>query len=100
MPCGYMADFVRHDAGQFSFVVRLQNHPEFTKKNPPGSANALTSRRLDYLNGERNLGVRVPDQVLSHPVDVLGDGWIVDDLGLSLNLLGQLLANAISLSRE
>src|ERR1039457_3992935 len=120
----------------------LSMRPELTKKNPPGSAKALTSSEsstlmvkgtlasefrtrfcptrltysammgssiilawrstscanclqigIEHFDGEGDLGIGVSDEILPDAVDVFGDDGVVDNLGMALHFLRQLLAD-------
>jgi len=88
----HVPDFMRHHAGQLRFIVRLQNQPGVYEEESPGQCERVHFFAIDHLDGERNLGVGVPHQVLTHAVYVFGDYRIVDDLGLAFHLGRQLLA--------
>jgi len=91
---GYVRDFVRITPASSASVSAFRMRPEFTKKKPPGSAKAFTSSEIQHLDRERNFGVRVPDNVLTHAVHVLRNDRVVDDLRLALHLLRQLFAES------
>ena len=83
---------MRHHAGQFGFGIGLQDQAGVHEEESAGQREGVHFFGIEHLDGERNLGVGVADQVLAHAVDVFGDDRIVDDLGLALHFLRQLLA--------
>ena len=85
-------DLVRHDAGQFGFVLGLQDQAGVHEEEAARQRERVHFFGVEHLDGEGHLGVGVAHQVLADAVDVLGDDRIVDDLGLALDFLRQLLA--------
>ena len=75
-------------------VSAFRIRPEFTKKKPPGRAKAFTSSESSTLIVKGTLASELRTRFWPDAVDVLGDHRIVDDLGLALHFLGQLLAQA------
>ena len=90
---GHVRDFVRHHARQLGFAIRLQDQARVHEEEPAGQRESVHFFGIDHLDGERNFGVGIAHQVLSNPVYVLGDDRVVDDFGLALDFLGQLLAD-------
>ena len=91
---GHVGDFVRHHAGQFGFGLGLQDQAGVHEEEAARQREGVHFLGIQHLDGEGNLGVGVADQVLPDAVDVLGDDRVVDDLGLALHFLRQLLAES------
>ena len=89
---GDVRDFMRHDAGQFGFGFGLQHQPGVHEEEAAGQGERVDFFGIQHLDGEGNLGVGVPHQILADAVDVFGNDRIVDDLGLALHFLRQLFA--------
>ena len=87
-------DLVRHDAGQFGFGFGLQHQAGVHEEESAGQREGVHLFGIQHLDGEGNLGVGIPDEVLADAIDVLGDDRVVDDLGLALHFLRQLLAES------
>jgi len=92
VPCGDVRNFVGHDAGEFRFRVGLQHEARVDEEESAGKREGVDFFGIQHLDGKRHFGIRVPDEILPHAVDVFGDDWVVDDLGLALHFLRQLLA--------
>ena len=92
VPRGDVGDFVSHHAGQLSFVIGFQKQAGIDEEEPARQGKCVHFFRIQHLDGEGDLGVGVPHQILAHAVDVLRDDRVVDDLALALHFLGQLFA--------
>ena len=93
MASGYVTDLMRHDSGQFGLFVSSQNQPRIDVKESAGKRKCVDVVRIDDLDCEGHLRIGIAHQVLAQAVDVLGNYRIVDHLGLSFHLLGNLLAH-------
>src|SRR6266478_5279547 len=87
MAGGHVRDFVRHYASHFRFVVGSQDQAGIHVKKTTRQSESIDRVRVDDLDRERNLGIGVPHQVLTQPVDVLRDDGILDQLGTGVDLL-------------
>src|ERR1022692_854671 len=56
------------------------------------SCASCLPRAISFSRSERNFGVGIAHQVLTDPVHILGDDRVIDDFGLALDFLRQLLA--------
>ncbi len=83
---------MRHHAGQLGFIVRFQNESGVHKEESARQCEGIHFFAVDDLDGERNLGIGIPHQVLTYAIDVLGNHRVIDDFSLTLYFRGQLLA--------
>ena len=74
------------------FDIRLEDQPRIDEEETTRKRKCVDRRIFDHLDRERNLRIRVADQILSYSIDVLGDHRIIDDFRLPLYLLSKLLA--------
>src|SRR5215472_2068202 len=85
----YVRDLVGHHARKLGLFLRAQNQTAVHIKKAAGQSKGVDDVRVDHLDGEGNLGVRVAHQVLAYTVHILGDDRIINQLGRLLNLLGE-----------
>jgi len=52
-----VADFMRHDARQFGFVICFQNQPGVHEEEPSRKRERVDLGILNNLDGEGNLGI-------------------------------------------
>src|SRR5205823_11403817 len=67
----YVGNFMGHDAGQLGFVVGGENGPCIDVEEASRKRKGIDLVVVDHLNCERDLGVRMADQVLADAIDVL-----------------------------
>src|SRR5208282_2800376 len=89
-----MRDFVGHDAGEFGFFLGAQNEAAVDVKEATGKSESVHFVGVDDLDSEGNFCVGVADEILAYAVDVFSDDGIIDELGGTLDFLGELLAEA------
>ena len=96
VPClqATSSNFVPHDTGQLCFGVRLQNQAGIHKEEAARQCEGVYLLAIQHLDGERHLGVGVPDQVLAYAIHILPYNGVGNDFGLTLHFLGQLLAKS------
>src|SRR5204863_5266923 len=85
---GYVSDLMRHHSGKLSFVIGCQDQTCIDEEEATGQSKSIDVLGIDNFDGEWHLGIGVPHQILSKPVDVLGDDRICDELARGFNLLG------------
>ena len=73
-----MADFMRHYSSQFGFLICSEDHARIHVEEAAGQRESVDVIRVDHLDRERHLRVRVSNQVLAEPIDVFGNDRIVD----------------------
>src|SRR5215510_8781140 len=56
-------DLMRHNAGQFRFVVCSQNQTRVDVEEPTGESERIDFRGFNDLDRERDLRIRVPNEV-------------------------------------
>ena len=93
MTSGDMRDFMCHHGSQLGFVIGGENETAVDVEEATGQGKRVDLVRLDDFDRERDLGVRVSDNVLSDPVDVLVDHRIIDQLHLTLDFRSELTAH-------
>ena len=86
----HMGNLVRHHARQLRFALGLQNQPRIHEKESSREVNAFALLGVQDLDRERDLRVRVQDDVLADAVDVFGDDRVGDELRLPVYLGGEL----------
>src|SRR6185437_9159439 len=72
--------------------IGLENQPGLNKEETAGKSKCIDGWVFDDLDRKRNFGVGITNEVLPDTIDVFGNHGIIDDLGLTLDLLGHLLA--------
>ena len=72
VPRRHVRDFMRHHAGQFRFVVRLQNQPGIHEEESARQRERVHFFGVDHFDRERHLGVGIAHQVLADAIDVFG----------------------------
>src|ERR1035437_1175792 len=92
VPGGDVGNLVGHDAGEFGFRFGLEDEARVDEEESAGKGEGVDFLGIQDLDGERHFGVRVADEILPDAVDVFGDDGVVNDLGLALHFLRQLLA--------
>jgi hypothetical protein len=90
MARGNVRDLVGHNARQLCFGVSFKNEARIDEKESAWKRERVHVLGVDHFDGERNLSIRISHQILADPVHVFGDHWIVDDLGLTFDLLRHL----------
>ena len=88
----HVGNLVRHDPSEFGFVLSQLDQAGVDIEVAARQGERVDLVGVDHLDCERHLGIGIVDDVLSDPVDVLGDHWILHDLGVPLDVCGQLLA--------
>ena len=54
---------MRHHTGQFRFFIQRQNFSGVRVKEPARQGESIDRFRIDYLDGERNLCIRIVHDV-------------------------------------
>ena len=85
-------DFMRHDARKLRFFVGAQYQSAIHVEESARESKRVDGVRIDDLDGEGNLRVRIPDQILSNSIYVFGDDGIGDELRNAIDFLRELLA--------
>src|SRR5262249_42779954 len=93
MSCSNMGDLMGHYASQLRFVVRSENQSTVDIEKPTGQSERVDLIGLHDFDRERNLRVRIPNEILSYTIDILVDGWIIEQLHLPLDFRRQLPAH-------
>src|SRR5262249_57666808 len=60
---GNVSDLMRHNAGQFRFVVRSQNQTGVDVEEPAGESECIDLIGVYDFDREWNLRIRVPDEI-------------------------------------
>ena len=94
VPCRDVRNFVRHNSGHLSFVVGVNQDARVDEEEAARKCEGIDFIAVDHFDGERNFGVGITDQVLADAIHVLGDDGVIDDLRLTFDFLGHLLAEA------
>ena len=81
-----MGDLVRHHARQLRLVLGQLDEAGVDVEVTAGQRERVHLVGIDHLDCEWHPSVRVANEVLPDPVDVLGDDRVVDDLGVLLDL--------------
>ena len=89
----HVRDLVGHHARQFGLVLGQLDQAGVDVEVAAGQRERVDLVGVDHLDRERHLGIGTVDDVLPDAVDVLCDHWIVDDLGILLDVGSQLLAD-------
>src|SRR6516225_5929845 len=84
---------MRHDAGEFRFFVRVKDQAGVDIEEAPGQGHRVDLVRVDDLDGEGNLAVRVLDYVLADTVHILRYDRVSDEPGALFDFGGISLAH-------
>ncbi len=90
----HVGNLVRHHPGQFRLFVRVQDQARIHIKKSPRQRKRVDLVRIDHLDGERNLRVRVLHNVLTDPVHILGHHRVCDELRALVDLRRVLVTHA------
>ena len=93
MAGGHVRNLVCHYPGQFRFIIGRQYQSGIYIKKSTGQREGVHLVRIDNLNSEGDLGIRVAHQILPNAIDVLCDHGIRDHFRGAFHLLGELLAH-------
>ena len=93
MPGGNVGDFMRHDCGQLGFIIGREDQAAVHIEETAGQGECVDLIRLDDLDRERNLRIRVSNEVLADAVDILVDGRIFNKLHLALDFRSELASH-------
>ena len=86
MTRGDVRNFVRHHSGQLSFVVRRQHQSLVDEEETTRKCESVNFVRIDDLDREWDLGVRMQNDILADAIYVLSDDGIIDELGFAFDL--------------
>src|ERR1700751_249945 len=84
----HMSDLMCHHASQFRFLVRCEDQTGIHIEEPARQGEGIDLIGVDDLDRERNLRIRIALNILAHPVNILGDHRILNQLNGRLYLLG------------
>src|SRR5207249_1989555 len=65
MPGGNVGDFMRHDCGQLGFIIGREDQAAVHIEETAREGECVDLIRLDDLDRERNLRIRVSNEVLA-----------------------------------
>ena len=83
-----VSSLMSHHRGQFRLFVGVHNQAGVNEKESARERKCVDLVRIDHLDGERHLAVRVPHNVLADAVHVFGHHRIGDEPGALLDLGG------------
>ena len=89
MAGGHVRNLVCHYPGQFRFIIGRQYQSGIYIKKSTGQREGVHLVRIDNLNSEGDLGIRVAHQILPNAIDVLCDHGIRDHFRGAFHLLGR-----------
>ena len=87
-----MRDFVGHHSGKLRFFVGVHDQAAIHVEKSAGKRERIDLIRVDHLDRERNLGVRIAHQVLAHAIHVFSNHRVGDELCGTVSFLCELLA--------
>ena len=81
MTGSHVRNFMRHHSSQFRLIIGSENQSGIDVEKSAGKRECIDVVRVNHLNGEWNLGIRVAHQILADAVDVFANAGIGDQPG-------------------
>ena len=71
MAASDVGNFMAHHASQFRFRFGSHNQPGIHVEEATGKGEGINVVAFHHFNGERDLRIRIPDQILPNAADIL-----------------------------